>query len=76
MNRQDSVVAKAACGDPLPPLRWDQDFLKALTRRYEQEAKAFSSTDQPLALSDLERQSGYSRRSLQLAFRAHLGCNE
>lgn len=31
--------------------------------------------DQPLALSDLERQSGYSRRSLQLAFRAHLGCS-
>lgn len=31
--------------------------------------------DQPLALSDLERQSGYSRRSLQLAFRAHMGCS-
>lgn len=31
--------------------------------------------DQPLALSDLERQSGYSRRSLQLAFRTHLGCS-
>jgi AraC-like DNA-binding protein len=30
---------------------------------------------QPLSLSDLERQSGYSRRSLQLAFRAHLGCS-
>lgn len=28
-----------------------------------------------MALSDLERQSGYSRRSLQLAFRAHLGCS-
>ncbi len=31
--------------------------------------------DQALALSDLERQSGYSRRSLQLAFRTHLGCS-
>jgi len=30
--------------------------------------------DRPLGLSDLERQSGYSRRSLQLAFRAVLGC--
>lgn len=77
MNRlQNSVVAKAACGDQLPSQRWDQDFLKALTRRYEREAKAFSSADQPLALSDLERQSGDSRRSLLLAFRAHLGCNE
>jgi AraC-like DNA-binding protein len=31
--------------------------------------------DQALALSDLERQSGYSRRSLQLAFRSHMGCS-
>jgi AraC-like DNA-binding protein len=31
--------------------------------------------DQPLALSDLERQTGYSRRSLQLAFRTHMGCS-
>jgi AraC-like DNA-binding protein len=31
--------------------------------------------DQALALSDLERQSGYSRRSLQLAFRTHMGCS-
>ncbi|MBM5793791.1 MAG: helix-turn-helix domain-containing protein [Cyanobacteria bacterium K_DeepCast_0m_m1_088] len=30
--------------------------------------------DRPLTLSDLERQSGYSRRSLQLAFRTVLGC--
>lgn len=29
---------------------------------------------QPLALSDLERQAGYSRRTLQLAFRKHKGC--
>ena len=31
--------------------------------------------DEPLALSDLERQSGYSRRSLQLAFRTYLECS-
>jgi AraC-like DNA-binding protein len=30
--------------------------------------------DRPLTLSDLERQSGYSRRSLQVAFRTVLGC--
>jgi hypothetical protein len=31
VNRlQDSVVAKADCGDPQQPQRWDQDFLKAL----------------------------------------------
>jgi AraC-like DNA-binding protein len=30
--------------------------------------------DCPLTLSDLERQSGYSRRSLQVAFRTVLGC--
>ncbi|PZV04092.1 MAG: hypothetical protein DCF23_07280 [Cyanobium sp.] len=30
--------------------------------------------DHPLALTDLERQTGYSRRSLQLAFRRHMGC--
>jgi AraC-like DNA-binding protein len=29
---------------------------------------------QPLALTDLERQAWYSRRTLQLAFRMHLGC--
>jgi AraC-like DNA-binding protein len=29
---------------------------------------------QPLALSDLERQAGYSRRTLQVAFRTHIGC--
>jgi len=29
---------------------------------------------QPLALTDLERQAGYSRRTLQLAFRKHKGC--
>jgi len=30
--------------------------------------------DGPLSLTDLERQSGYSRRSLQAAFRVVLGC--
>ena len=30
--------------------------------------------DRPLTLSDLERQSGYSRRSLQVGFRTVLGC--
>ena len=30
--------------------------------------------EQPLALSTLEVQSGYSRRSLQLAFQQHYGC--
>lgn len=30
--------------------------------------------EEPLALSALERQSGYSRRSLQLAFQQHYGC--
>lgn len=44
-------------------------WLKALATWIEAHA------DQPLALSDLERQSGYSRRSLQLAFRTHLGCS-
>lgn len=33
-----------------------------------------ANADRPLTLIDLERQSGYSRRSLQLAFRAVLGC--
>lgn len=31
--------------------------------------------DHPLPLSELERRSGYSRRSLQLLFRKHLGCS-
>jgi hypothetical protein len=44
VNRlQDSVVVKATNGDPLPPQRWDQASLKALTQRYEQEAKAYPS---------------------------------
>ncbi|MCT0213611.1 DUF1254 domain-containing protein [Synechococcus sp. CS-1326] len=44
VNRlQDSVVVRAASADPLPPSRWDQASLKALTQRYEQEAKAYSS---------------------------------
>jgi hypothetical protein len=44
VNRlQDSVLVKAASGDPLPPQRWDQASLKALTQRYEQEAKAYPS---------------------------------
>jgi len=44
VNRlQDSVLVKAASSDPLPPQRWDQASLKALTQRYEQEAKAYGS---------------------------------
>lgn len=44
VNRlQDSVVVKAASSDPLPPQRWDQASLQALTQRYEQEARTYPS---------------------------------
>lgn len=40
---QDQVVLKTTRSDPLPPPRWDPASLQVLTRRYEEESKAYPS---------------------------------
>ncbi len=40
---QDQIVINARSADPLPPMRWDQASLKALTAQYEQESKKYAS---------------------------------
>lgn len=41
---------------------------------HDRTARIDAHLEQPLALSTLEVQSGYSRRSLQLTFQQHYGC--
>jgi hypothetical protein len=44
VNRlQDQIRLEARSADPLPPMRWDAESLKALTAQYELESKKFSS---------------------------------
>jgi hypothetical protein len=38
---QDQLRIEAGSADPMPPSKWDQDSLKALTAQYNQEAKQY-----------------------------------
>lgn len=40
---QDQFVIEAGSADPLPPLQWDMESLKALTAEYEQDSAAYPS---------------------------------
>jgi hypothetical protein len=40
---QDQVVIKAASADPLPPMKWDAESLKALTMKYEKDSAKYPS---------------------------------
>lgn len=40
---QDQFVIEAGSADPLPPLKWDMDSLKALTAKYERESAQYNS---------------------------------
>lgn len=42
-NLQDQVLINAASADPLPPMKWDIDSLRALTAQYEAESKQYPS---------------------------------
>jgi hypothetical protein len=40
---QDQLFIQAGSADPMPPSRWDQDSLKALTQEYEKQSKQYAS---------------------------------
>ena len=44
MNKlQDQFVIEAGSADPLPPLQWDMESLKALTAQYERDSASYGS---------------------------------